>query len=826
MATKGLTMRIKSLVGNQEIVMSDQQMKAKASSRGFSPKKAKTACEKCRLHGQAQITDPINTQARVLVIGEAPGDEEERSGKLFVGRSGLVLRDTLDAAGIPPDTVQFANVCRCRPKGENGKNRTPTAAEITKCTETHLQHLIARHDKVIILGKVAESAVLGGSHEEAIGNVVAQKDKLIGVAYHPSYIYRQRQNAKVAQAYIQDFQFFRKVLFEDYTPVYTVVQDEFTRQSCYADLCAAEYIPIDYEATGVTVFDRLTILGLKGRDKVWVIPLIGKYADNWALAKRALRIEGKTYVAHNAQYEYKMSRANDLCERDILLSDVMIQQYALDPGRGRNGYRLKVICREHGLRWSRLVLTPWLVDDFDNLITYNAEDVWNTDSLYKIFRDETRRVGVHEVLAEVSDPALNVLGEMEYTGCRLDTELMTLEHKRLNSKMAILEDELTEIFGYKGTNKDGTKEEWNFGSDDQIGELLRSFGAEGLQITKTGKVSTSADNIEDLISFYENNPNKKNAGKILDLCRRRLQIQKIKKTDGTYIKGSFSRLGQDGRIRGGFHLNGTVTGRLSSSNPNLQNIPRGKSVKQFYVADPGWTFIEADASQAELRVGCSLAPDEYMISLYQIGADVHRYTAAAMTGKDPKDVTKSERQAGKPVNFGLLYGQSANGLREYAKSSYGVHLTEAQSRQFREAFFVRYPGFALWHNQVDATISLGNNTVRTPFGRVRYLDPMLPDHERVRQALNTPIQSAASDCTMLFARYIWDMVDPERCKFVLTVHDQVLLMVRDGYEQEVIRIVKASEKHVMRCTAHWLRVPFVIDMKLGKSWADMVELEF
>lgn len=289
------------------------------------------------------------------------------------------------------------------------------------------------------------------------------------------------------------------------------------------------------------------------------------------------------------------------------------------------------------------------------------------------------------------------------------------------------------------------------------------------------------------------------------------------------------------RLYSTFRLAGTATGRLSSggaegsSGINLQQVPRDKRFKRLIQARGGYTLAELDYSQIELRVAAHLAGEDTMLEIYRCGGDIHTETAMAVTGK--KSVEKSDRTKAKAVNFGFLYGMSANSFRDYALDSYGVTLTDEEAVEYRTRFFRNYPALPVWHKKTkEAAMKAGY--VETLFGRRRYLDGLKygkgeSKGAALRQAVNTSVQSVASDMMILALGLIHRLIvcGPYDVKIVATVHDSVLLEIAEGYAEDVARKVKYIMEHLpLRHFGVKLSVPIEAGLSIGHRWGEMEEL--
>lgn len=289
------------------------------------------------------------------------------------------------------------------------------------------------------------------------------------------------------------------------------------------------------------------------------------------------------------------------------------------------------------------------------------------------------------------------------------------------------------------------------------------------------------------------------------------------------------------RLYSTFRLAGTATGRLSSGGAegstgiNLQQIPRDPRYKRLIQARPGYVLAELDYSQIELRVAASLSGDPRMLDIYRKGGDIHATTAKAVTGK--RSPSKSDRTKAKAVNFGFLYGMGASSFRDYARDSYGVELSEEEAVEYRKRFFELYSGLPKWHKRVKEA-ALRDGYVETLFGRVRYLDGIRHwsgprKGEALRQAVNTSVQSVASDMMILALGMIHRLivVSPKYdAKIIATVHDSVLLEIKEDGAEKTARKAKYIMEHLpLRHFEVMLNVPVKAGLSIGHRWGEMEE---
>lgn len=288
------------------------------------------------------------------------------------------------------------------------------------------------------------------------------------------------------------------------------------------------------------------------------------------------------------------------------------------------------------------------------------------------------------------------------------------------------------------------------------------------------------------------------------------------KSQAQQARSLIQRIAADGRIHGSFNPNGTATGRFSSSDPNLQNVGRGE-LRGCFIAPPGHKLIDADYSQIELRAAAVIAGEAKMIEAYQRGDDLHKATAAAVLGKPVEAVTKEDRQLGKAVNLGLLYGQSAPGLVKDAASTYGVSMTEAEAQKIRSKFLGTYRGIRAWHQRSWRQVEKGVSEVRTVMGRRRLIANDESKWNCFTALVNTPVQGGTAN-GMKRALVQLSKVLPASAHIVSTVHDEVIVEAAEHEAEDVCRTVQKVMNEAM--AALFPQVPFEVEAHVCTNWGE------
>ncbi len=430
---------------------------------------------------------------------------------------------------------------------------------------------------------------------------------------------------------------------------------------------------------------------------------------------------------------------------------------------------------------------------------YAAEDADITLRLYNVLLPKLKECGAEQLFYEIEMPLMPVLAEMELNGIRIDTESLAETSSILTSRMRQLETQIYEAAG----------EEFNIASPKQVGEIL--FGKMKIvdkpKKTKTGQYVTSEEVLQQL---RHKNP-------IVDDI---LAHRGLKKLLGTYVDALPKLINRrTGHIHTSFNQAVTSTGRLSSSDPNLQNIPvrgeDGKEIRRCFIPEEGCLFFSADYSQIELRVMAHLSGDENMAEAFRLGHDIHAATAAKIYKEDIADVTRDQRTKAKRANFGIIYGITVFGLAER------LDISRAEAAQLIDGYFASFPKVAQYMEQSKET-ARAKGYAETFFHRRRYL-PDINSHNATvrnfaeRNAINAPIQGSAADIIKKAMVRISQRFKAEgiKSKMILQVHDELNFSVIPEEKEKVQRIVLEEMQN-----AYPLNVPLVADCGWGANWLE------
>ena len=587
-------------------------------------------------------------------------------------------------------------------------------------------------------------------------------------------------------------------------------------------LSNAETIAFDTETTSTNVMDaELVGISLSVESgKAFYIPVghVSEMAPNGQLKlKQVLEaLSGSlcdrsiSKVAHNAKYDYVILKRLGLVV-DPISSDTMLSEWISDPSSRNKSLKNLSLVRlgiemqgieeliGKGKNQKNMSLVP-----VAKASVYAAADADMTLRLYSLLNEELQESDATNLLnMEIS--LIPLLAQMEMTGVLLDTSYLNNLSSDLDTQIGLLTGEIKEIVGY----------DFNLNSTQQLSSALFDhmgiLPPRGTRRTASGHYSTAAGVLSSLSEDYE-------------VVRKVLDYREIAKLKSTYVDALPMTVNSaTGRVHTSFNQTGTVTGRLASSSPNLQNIPIrsdvGRQVRRAFIAPSGSKLVAMDYSQIELRIAAHLSGDEFLTNAFQNGVDIHSSTASAVFDVALDDVNSEQRRQAKAVNFGLLYGMGPYRLAQ----STGITLGEAE--EFIETYFQRLPGVKKYLDEIRE-FAQQNGFVQTLEGRKRYF-PLLKSESggdqasrarAEREAVNAPIQGTAADIikkAMIEVGQLIKVDMPNVC-LLLQVHDELLFECFDGEVEELVQMVRP----VME-SAYKLSVPLKVDVNVGQNWEQM-----
>jgi DNA polymerase I-like protein with 3'-5' exonuclease and polymerase domains len=485
---------------------------------------------------------------------------------------------------------------------------------------------------------------------------------------------------------------------------------------------------------------------------------------------------------------------------------------------------LKYLVSEQLDGYRHLVTNPDEEDNTDLLGKYNAEDVIYPWRLFKRGVEMLNKDQL-DLYLRVSSPSDLYLQRITSTGIYFDVdkqhkvEQSLWEERNDVVKSWAAEDDDLEVY----ENQDGNLTVAPLEGDKALREYL--FKVKDLPIiSRTDKANlpqTDKDVIRSLREDYG-----------AEYLRHKLEISRIDKLLSTYVEGMQKNVGSDGRIHADYLNTWTDSGRWSSRNPNMQNIPRDKRVRSFFAASPGYIFVDADYSQIELRVMLSLAGQQDAIQAYREGQDIHAQTAMEISGKDT--FTKEERTMAKPINFGLVYGGSYFTLQQQARS-YGIKLTDDEAKKYHKLFFDKYDRLPAYHDEVIQRLRDNKGWVQDIVGHVHHYDGWNDENMGKREhaeraAINSMGQGPASYMTAYTGIIAQQIIrrrglNPQ-IRMVNTVHDSVSYEAKEGYVEDLKEILTEANERTAEWVDSWFHTPLVLEFEVGESWGEKEELDY
>jgi DNA polymerase I len=436
----------------------------------------------------------------------------------------------------------------------------------------------------------------------------------------------------------------------------------------------------------------------------------------------------------------------------------------------------------------------------ETITAYACEDAHVTQLLREVFEPMLKKNNLTGLFEDLETPLVYVLAEMERNGVKIDTDVLNEYSGKLQIDIEIIEKEIYDLAGAK----------FNIGSPKQLGEILfdKLKIVEKAKKTKTKQYSTSEDVLSKLAHKH-------------DIIQKILDYRSLTKLKSTYVD-VFPKLisPKTGRLHASFNQAVAATGRLSSNNPNLQNIPirteQGREIRKAFVpAGDDYVLLAADYSQIELRIIASLSKDEAMIDAFRQGHDIHAATASKVFGVPMEEVTKEMRRQAKMVNFGIVYGISPFGLSER------LNIPRGDAAEIIENYFSKYPGIKKYMDQTIA-FARKHQYVETIMGRRRYINDINSGNGAVRgfaerNAINSPIQGSAADMIKLAMIRIYKDMKTKKLesKMILQVHDELVFDVKKKELETMKRIIGENMKNAMK-----LEVDLEIDMNVGNNWLE------
>lgn len=797
----------------------------------------------------------------VAIVAQAPSYYEVRRKRIFAGETGQILLETVKQCDLGP--VYYTNAVLCAWEGEE-----PTTEAVNACRPSLLAEIAELGaTKVLAMGNAAIQAFCPGSPPVSVTRPNRLRNVDLGIPVVPTYnMAFINHDADAYRDILNDIDVLIGVdtWVEPQAPSYTVVETRAQFFQMLRDIDKTVHWSLDIESSSYNPKeDELLTLGIGDGKHVWII--VAELLDTdpcvTANLKATLENPARFLVGQNWHgFDWKWFWHKYAIDIRVKF-DTMLAHYTLD--ERSVGHGLKAMCKLY------LGYPDWageIKGKFENygdiprdtLYQYQAWDVQGTWELYPVLKqamidDDPCLLSVHD---DVLLPASQALGQIELNGCPIDTEYMAYVETDITKKLEEIREKLqkisddvgcTDLKGALDAEEDARE---NFEWAVQAHARKEITGREKIAIRK---IWTAAKNHLKTQRF---NPlSQPHVVRLLWDCLRitrdttRAGLEAVEhlhpaphaiavyrqfaKLKGTYVVGIVSRLWvrSDGRLHGDFVLIGTRTGRISSRDPNLQNMPLivGPVIRNAYVSSDGWVLGEADLSQAEIRVAGVLSQDTKLIELYKNGGDIHRTVAAQMYSVPYDEVTSQQRQDAKPVDFSILYGATAESLVGTGNPPWDLEKAQQAVDGFIGAFPDLGEHFELWKREV-----LRDGYLKTITGRLRRF-PLIVDANRSdieRISINSRIQGSASDHLLMaltrvqlaiFGRKTVNVegigaytLSPDECRLLLTVHDSILFECSSPETFDVYARFLKQEMENPQFETYGM--PFEADIKYGKRW--------
>lgn len=596
--------------------------------------------------------------------------------------------------------------------------------------------------------------------------------------------------------------------FDPQSADYQLVSDMEALKSCLSSIKNSDKWSFDTETTS-TDPQKAGLLGISlscKEGQAWYIS-VSDFDKNHLIQiiNPLFQQENCLKIAHHFKYDYRVLKKFGIEVKGPLF-DTMLAAYLLDAGqkmdmnslaRGYLNYdpiSIETLIGEKGKQQKSMRDIP-----LETVSEYACEDADVTFRLYFALSDKLKETNLLSLAEDMEFPLARVLGDMEWHGIKIETDLLNSFSIELDRDIEEIKKQIFDLCG----------EEFNINSTQQLGNILfEKMNLPSRKKTKTGKYSTSEQVLSQLSAKY------KIAEKILD-------YRGLSKLKSTYVDALPKLIdSQTGRIHSTFNQHVTATGRLSSTNPNLQNIPvrteRGRGIRKAFVAEQGYRIVAADYSQIELRIIASMSGDDAMMWAFHNDEDIHARTAAEIFGLHSiGEVDKEQRRKAKEVNFGIPYGVSSFGLAQR------LGITNNEGKSIIDAYFTRFPGI---RDFINNTIEYARDHgyVETLSGRRRFIPDIHSANQNIRgfaerTAVNMPIQGTAAD----LIKVAMLKIDREltalnsRTRLLMQVHDELVFEVPEDEIEKIPEMVRSTMEHAMI-----LKVPLKADVGISKNWLD------
>ena len=687
----------------------------------------------------------------------------------FKGKVGEYLRDTLEQLPLSRDLVTIKCDVALAETPQNLNRNTPD--------QDRLRELFSRYEFNTWLKQLG-----GGNHDSTDdGNSVVDdsRDEIVEIKYDTIL------SEKDLSAWLKRLATAELFAFDTETTSLDYMQAEIVGVSFSDTQGQAAYIPLAHDYPGAPV--------QLDRDKVL------------QQLKPLLEDASKKKVGQNLKYDMNVLANYDIALKGIE-HDTMLESYVLNSTSSRHD--MDTLALKHlnvqtihfedvaGKGVKQLTFNDV---DIEQASPYAAEDADITLRLHKVLWPQLEKAAsLKNVYNDLEVPLVSVLSSIERNGVLINPELLAIQSREMSKRILELEQQAHELAG----------EVFNLGSPKQLQQIL--FEKQNLPViskTPKGKPSTAESVLQELAEEYE-------------LPKTILEYRGLSKLKSTYTDTLPEMIArQTGRVHTSYHQAVAATGRLSSSDPNLQNIPirneEGRRIRKAFIAPKGYKLLAADYSQVELRIMAHLSGDESLLRAFSEGADIHSATAAEVFGVSLDAVSKDQRRSAKAINFGLIYGMSAFGLAKQ------LDVGRAEAQTYIDLYFARYPGVKKFMDNIrDSARDKGY--VETVFGRRLYLPDINARNGQRRQyaertAINAPMQGTAADIIKRAMIDIHQELQTGKydARMIMQVHDELVFEVAEAQVEKTSNMIQQKMSQ-----AADLKVPLVVDVGIGDNWEE------
>jgi len=810
-------------------------------------------CNDCPYKDKVEVPYSGDKNAKVVFVGESPGEDEIKQRKPFVGKSGMLLRNILSYFDI--DNFFIANSCRCMINKDNESLKDINKA--LSCCRNYLKIAISKiKPKLIVcLGAIALKQVLGFKQTMQKSRGRFFKSDEFGcdvfVTYHPSYLLRNGVSVEfpnvpnlsmsmIENIILEDFKMISDYVNEDIKPDKIDIQNYIEVKEFKFDT-KPKVISFDFETNGVSYFaDDFKLLSVavaieEGKAQTIITDTI---PDS---LREILEDPTVAKVVASRPFEEMVYKRLTGSHIKGTIHDVLVMAHLID--ENYKTYSLEEVANAFTNLNNIKDLSEGMRTNLQNasretLVAYNCVDA---DATLRAFNTLIRKIASDSDLARYYKyfiiPAMNVLSQMHEAGFKIDLDVLQQSIDEANRLLKEFKDKCLSLVHPEIIKKH--KDKLSLTRAELIRDVLFTH-PKGYKLKPDKQYLTAKTKVPQVSEKHLRQLPK---NEFIDAYFNWCKLHKVK---NTYLDTLKEFVYPDGRVHPQIFLNRTVTGRTAIIKPALHQIPQRHPfaylVKRCFVADEGWLLGARDLSQSEFRIMGWIAGDKNILEAVNSGVDLHSKTASVVNNVPIDKVTKEMRQKAKSISFGFLYGMSAEGFQRYAKEKYEVDFTLDECRKFREMFFSRPNGYyalpAFYANVEN--IVLNNGYIKSPLGRIRRF-PELKNMKKseyskvMRQAVNFPISSFSTDLGLIGSFLFMQEVEKNtrlkgNVKCILFIHDSLMITAKEEIMSEALELLGQcmciKSKEYIR-EKFGIKVGYKIesDKKVGKSWASLEEVK-